>query len=84
MPERFRVTLVDAGGDVPAAIRLRQALKVCLRRFRLRAAEAVELGEGEDVDPRQEVARLQGIVEGLAERVAAQSEVLAKRAEKGG
>jgi hypothetical protein len=81
---RFRITLIDQGGDAPAGRRLAGVLKVALRKFGFRCTQAVELAEGEDADARQEVARLRGIVEGLAGRVAAQSELLARRAEKGG
>jgi hypothetical protein len=83
---RYLITLVDAGGPdlPPVEIRLRAALKRCLRAYGLRCVRAVELAEGEAADPRQEVARLRGLVEGLAERVAAQSALLSRRAEKGG
>ena len=42
---RFRITL-DAipGGDAPPEIRLRQALKALLRRYRLRCTAIEELG----------------------------------------
>jgi hypothetical protein len=84
MPERYRVLLVDVGADTPAAVRLRAALKRLLRTYRLRCLEAVELAEDAAADPWAEVARLQNIVEGLAERVSRQSGLLSRRAEKGG
>jgi hypothetical protein len=41
---RYRITLspTNKPGDPPAHIRLRQALKVLLRRFGLRAIEPIE------------------------------------------
>jgi hypothetical protein len=45
MPERFRVVLADMGGDAPAVVRLRAALKRLARSYRLRCLEAVELAE---------------------------------------
>jgi hypothetical protein len=43
---RYRLVLVDRGGDAPAGRRLAGALKVLLRRFGLKCVEAVEVGEG--------------------------------------
>lgn len=43
---RFRVTLAPLpGGNVPAAARLRLALKILLRAFRLRAVAVEEVEE---------------------------------------
>jgi hypothetical protein len=44
---RFRITLVDQGGDAPAGRRLAQLLKCALRRFGLKCVEAVEVPEEE-------------------------------------
>jgi hypothetical protein len=53
MPERYRVLLVDVGADTPAAVRLRRALKLFLRRFNLRAVEVLEVPEGPGGAPGQ-------------------------------
>jgi hypothetical protein len=79
---RYRLLLVDQGGDAPAGRRLAGVLKLALRKFGFRCLEAVELAEGEGDDARAEVARLQGIVKGLAERVSKQAELLQQRAER--
>jgi hypothetical protein len=84
--DRYLITLVDAGGPdlPPVEIRLRAGLKRLLRSYSLRCLAAVELAGGEGDDQQAEVARLRGLVEGLAERVAAQSELLARQAERKG
>lgn len=66
----------DKPEGVPAVTRFRQWLKVGLRRFGLKCTSAVEgpvCAEG---------LRLRGIVNGLADRVARQSELLTGRAER--
>jgi hypothetical protein len=80
---RYRLVLTDMGGDAPAGRRLAGVLKVALRRFGLKCLTAVELAEDAEADPWAEVARLQGIVRGQAERVSRQSELLSRRAERG-
>jgi hypothetical protein len=79
---RYRLLLVDQGGDAPAGRRLAGVLKLALRKFGFRCAQAVELAEGEDDDQQAEVARLRCLVEGLAERVSRQAELLQQRAER--
>jgi hypothetical protein len=45
MPERaYRVTLIPLAGGAPGLVRLRRALKVLLRHYRLRAAAIEEIG----------------------------------------
>jgi hypothetical protein len=75
----FRVTLRALPDDVPAGWRLAGLLRVALRRFRFRCEEASEDGE----DEATEVERLQGIVNGLAARCAAQAELLRAGREEG-
>jgi hypothetical protein len=75
--EPFTLTLVDVGGadDPPVIIRLRQGLKGLLRSLKFRCQAAVE-GDGT-----AEVQRLQRLVAGLVDRIAAQHELLSRRAE---
>lgn len=71
--DRWTIVIEPLPCDVPAVNRVRSALKILLRRFGLRC---VALQESE------EVRRLQGIIDGLAARLAAQSELLARAAER--
>ena len=59
--------------SVPAANRVRTLLKIAGRRLRLKCVRVSEQGE---------IERLQGIISSLAARVAEQSELLSRRAEK--
>jgi hypothetical protein len=70
--ERIVLVLEELPDDVPVSVRLRRVLKYCLRAQRLRCTQ---IDDGE-------VARLRQLVESLAARVAAQSELLTARAEK--
>src|SRR4051794_35131305 len=72
----YTLVVTDAGRpEVPIPHRLRSWLKSGLRTHSIRC---VRCQEG---DLSAEVARLQGIIKGLADRVATQSELLSRRAE---
>lgn len=75
MPDREHWVFVFEAlpGDVPAANRVRSLLKTALRRDGLKC---VRQGES------PELARLRQLVASLSDRVAAQAELLARRAEK--
>jgi hypothetical protein len=77
--QRFRLELVALPASTPAVVRVRALLKHALRVLRLRAVDAKEAP-----DLQAEVQRLQGIVDGLTARVAAQAELLEGRAGKEG
>jgi hypothetical protein len=77
---------------VDSDARLRAGVAACLkclgRRAGISTGPLCRLPDGATVadllEARADVARLQGIIEGLCRRVGAQAELLSRRAEKGG
>ena len=75
-PDRIRLTLVPDGPGPPAAVRWRRWLKMAKRSHGLRCV-AYDGG-----DPADDLAALRRLVLALAERVAVQSELLSRVAER--
>ena len=70
----WRITLVPQGEGPPMPVRMKRFLKYALRSFGL---ECVWMDGGDD-----EVIRLRRLNEQLCERVAGQSDILSRRAER--
>ncbi len=83
----FTVVITDAGSDIPIGRRLAGWLKSGLRSWKLRCVQGtavdVDALSGRLAAAEAEVIRLRGIVAGLADRVATQSELLTCKAERG-
>ena len=83
---QVRLTFRQLGGGPawPLSARLRLLLKYALRTLRLKCVSVEWLPPAPAPDLGAENARLRRMIEGLAERVARQAELLSARAEKGG
>ena len=80
---RLTFRALPGGPAWPLSARLRLLLKFALRSLRLKCVSVEWLPPAAAPDLAAENARLQQLIEGLAERVARQSELLSAHAEKG-
>ncbi len=83
--QRFLLTIEATDSEIPVPVRLRRFLKSALRSYGLRCTRAVEdcPDQAEQLaQAREEIRRLQAMIEGMVERIARQSELLARNAER--